>query len=217
MSDDREESKKVDVQSVIDSVNNVSGSKFFTFFKPYLDFLDKGKTFYLVYIIMALVNILLPIFVIVKAAQEGLFEYGGAKGISAFIFVWLFIVLASWVGFQLWWDRKSKIAALDKLDFVAIPIVSQIFQTFGEWLGSFVGIVGFGAGLFATLILGRGAYSLFSAIGLDVLSEFGFLAIIIGPILGFIIIIFTRFLAEILKVFAATANNTKEIAINLKK
>jgi hypothetical protein len=221
MSDSENNGKPAfDVKAGVDAINKASGTPFFTLFKPYFNFLDKGKLFYVFYVIMAVVSLLLPFVVIIKAGQEGLFEaaeYVGAKLIVAFIFVWLFLVVACWIGFQLWWTRKSKIAELDKLEFVATPIVSQIFQTFGEWLGTFIGIVGFGAGLFATIIMGDSAGRIFDALGLDVLGELGFAAIIAGPILGFIIIIGTRFLAEQLRIIVSVANNTKEIANNLKK
>jgi hypothetical protein len=221
MSDSENNGKPAfDVKAGVDAINKASGTPFFTFFKPYFNFLDKGKLFYVFYIIMAVASLLLPFALLIQVGKAGLFDYVelvGAKLIVAFIFVWLFVVLAGWIGFQLWWTRKSKIAELDKLEFVATPIVSQIFQTFGEWLGTFIGVVGFGAGLFATIILGDSASQIFRYIGLDVLSGLGFAAIIAGPLLGFVIIIATRFLAEQLRIIVSLANNTKEIANNLKK
>jgi len=45
---------------------------------------------------------------------------------------------------------------------------------------------------------------------------FGPVIVIVGPIIGFSIIIFFRFLAEQLRLLASLVNNTKEIAENIK-
>jgi hypothetical protein len=46
--------------------------------------------------------------------------------------------------------------------------------------------------------------------------RFGAAVIIIGPVIGFFILIIFRFFAELLRIFAALADNTKEIAANIK-
>jgi hypothetical protein len=187
---------------------------FFGFSKPYLDFIGKGKIYNLVYIVMAVINLLLPFVIIFLAVDSGIFR-NGAKFTVAFIFSWLVIVFACWVGFQLWWDRRAKITNLENSEFVATPIFSDLFQTFGEWVGTMIGIIGAGVGLIASIFLGNGANYLFSSIGLGFM-RFGVSVIIVGPIIGFFIIIISRFFAEQLRILAALANNTKEIASNIK-
>jgi hypothetical protein len=189
---------------------------FFVFSKPYLDFIGKGRIFGIFYFVMAGINLLLPFFVIFKVADSGLFDYGGGKFVAAFIFLWLVIAFACWIGFQLWWDRRTKITDITGSEFIATPIFSELLQTFGEWLGTMIGIIGAGGGLIASIFLGEEADYLFSAIDMDFMS-FGVLTIIIGPIIGFFIIITFRFLAEQLRLWAALVNNTKEIATNVKK
>ena len=181
----------------------------FTFSKPYLDFIGKGTIFNLVYIVMALVNIVLPFVIIAYVINLGLFSLGG-KFVVAIILAWLVVLFACWIGFQLWWERKSKIATVENSEFVATPIVADIFRTFGEWLGTMIAIIGAGVGIIATIILGK---DMSYIPGMDS----GALVIIAGPVLGFFIIIISRFLAELLKIFVALANNTKEIAENIKK
>jgi hypothetical protein len=117
---------------------------------------------------------------------------------------------------HVWWNRKSKVKNLEASEFAATPILSEILQTFGEWAGTVIGIVGAGVGLIAAIVLGSEARLLFSAIRLGFMN-FGASAIIIGPITGFFIIIVFRFVAEQLRILAALANNTKEIAVNLKE
>jgi hypothetical protein len=46
--------------------------------------------------------------------------------------------------------------------------------------------------------------------------RYGAATVIIGPVIGFFVIIIFHFLAEQLRILAALANNTKEIAANIK-
>jgi hypothetical protein len=190
-------------------------TRFFTFAQPYLDFIGKGKIFNLVYTVMAVVNLLLPFVVIFKAADAGVFRYD-TRFTVAFILSWPVIVFACWIGFQLWWNRRLRVVQVESAEFVATPLLSELFQTFGEWLGTLIGIIGAGVGLLTTIIIGDSAGYLFDAIGMGFMS-FGALVIIIGPVIGFLVIIISRFLAEQLRILAALANNTKEIARNVKR
>lgn len=188
---------------------------FFTFSKPYLDFIDKGKIFSLIYIVMAVINLLIPFGILFNVVGSGVLRYGGARFAVTFIFSWIVIAFACWIGFQLWWDRRKKVAILASSEFIATPVFSEILQTIGEWLGTLVGIIGAGVGLIASIVLGRDASYLFGAIGLGFLN-LGIATVIIGPVIGFFIIMIFRFFAEQLKLFASLVNNTKEIAKNLK-
>jgi hypothetical protein len=203
-----------------DTIENENGKKgkleqlsekpFFAFSKPYLDFIGKGKIYGLVYFLMAAVSVLLPFVIFYAVIDSGLFRYG-AKFVFAFIFSWLVILFACWIGFQLWWDRRKKIMEIGASEFSATLIFSQILQTLGEWLGTLIGIIGAGAGLIATIFLGSEINYFFYALNLDFMA-LGPSVIVAGPILGFFIIIFTRFLAEQLRIWASIANSTKEIA-----
>jgi hypothetical protein len=194
--------------------SQMAESPFFNFSKPYLDFIGKGKVFSLVYIVMAVINLILPFVIIYIVIDSGFFSLG-AKYVFAFIFSWLVIVFACWIGFQIWWDRRTKVSDIAASEFVATPVFSEILQTFGEWLGTLLGIIGFGVGLIATIALGGEARYLFSAIGMGSLG-LGAMVIVVGPVIGFFIIIIFRFIAEQLRILAALANNTKEIAANIK-
>jgi len=86
----------------------------------------------------------------------------GFNYILAFITSWAVIVVACLVGFLLWWERRKRIAAVEDSQFVTTVAFSEILQTLGEWLGTFIGIVGVGVGLFGTVFLGNGSSALFS-------------------------------------------------------
>ncbi|MCL2443344.1 MAG: hypothetical protein FWD13_07760 [Treponema sp.] len=186
---------------VTGAVSSVENTVFFKFAKPYLDFIGKGTMFTIVYIIGAGASILMPIIAIVAAAVSGIFT-AGAQAVIWFIFTWFFIAFAGWIGFQLWWDRKSQVTEVRDSEFVATPIIADIVRTFGEWLGTFMAIVGFGAGLFGLIIY------------FDLLSELpgGPALIIVGPIAGFFTILFFRLAAESLKIFVNIANSVRDIA-----
>jgi len=189
-------------------------NKFFTFIKPYLSFIDNGhlyrKPFSWLYTLLAVVNLILPIYIFYQAADNNIFDTG-AKFIIVFLLVWIIITFVSWVSFQLWWDRKSKVISTSSEgdDFVATPVFSHLIQTIGEWLGTWIGIVGFSVALLATIILGDEAYYLSNQIGIPFLKT-GFLFVILMPIYGFLIIVATRFLAEQFRALSSIANNTRK-------
>jgi hypothetical protein len=162
-------------------LGRLAENPFFGFSKPYLDFIGKTAFFGLVYIVMAVINLLLPFVIIVTAANSGVFDFGG-KYVAAFIFSWIVIAFACWIGFQLWLDRKSRVKNIDTSEFTATAILSELLQTFGEWAGTLIGIIGAGVGLIGSVVLGDEAEYLFDAIGLEFMG-FGVLAIITGPLI----------------------------------
>lgn len=189
-------------------------NKFFTFIKPYLSFIDNGhlyrRPFSWLYTLLAVVNLILPIYIFYQAADNRIFD-APAKFIIVFLLVWIIIAFASWISFQLWWDRKSKVITTfsEGDEFVATPVFSHLIQTIGEWLGTWIGIVGFSVALLTTLILGNEGYYLLRQLGLGFMKT-GFLFIILMPIYGFLIIVATRFLAEQFRALSSIANNTRK-------
>ena len=196
-------------------------NKFFTFISPYLSFIDKGhffrKPFSWLYVIMAIINLLFPLYILYQAIDNSIFflEF------KIFLLAWLIIAFAGWVSFQLWWDRKTKItfSSDDNSEFVATLAFSHLIQTLGEWLGTWVGLVGFGFALLTTIILGEeGLYEeglyLNLSYQLDLpMGQYlgsGWPAVFLMPIYGFLIIVLTRFLSEQIKALSAIANNTKK-------
>ena len=189
-------------------------NKFLTFVKPYLSYIDNGhlfrKPFSWLYALLGIINLLLPIYVFYQATENRIFDTPG-KLIIVFLLLWFIIAFAGWVGFQLWWDRRTKIDLLSSTgdEFIATPVFSHFIQTFGEWIGTYIGIVGFGFALITTIILGEEGYYLGRNLGIPYL-ETGWMAVITMPIIGFLIIVFSRFLSEQIKALSSIANNTKK-------
>ena len=213
-----------------DTMKKITESPFCTFSRPPLEFIEKAKIFKIVFtlvcIVMAAITLIYPFLILGRVISSGYFNFG-IKYILAFIFTWLAVAAACWLGFHLWLDRRKKTEEFGSSEFIAIPFVSEIIKTFGEWLGILYGVIGAIGGLFSLIFLGRYSGSMLSAIlfgannnelplgglaekinGITGLIFSG--AIILGPIAGIIIIFVSRFFAERLRVLAAIANNTKK-------
>ncbi len=100
-------------------------NKFFSFFEPVLKYIDTGKffrePFRWLYAILAILNLLTPIVLLVMAINNDLFRYGGGRMIAAFILVWLVIAFVSWLGFQIWWNRREKYMQLRQRMTISSP------------------------------------------------------------------------------------------------
>jgi hypothetical protein len=188
-------------------------NQFATFIKPYLRFIDTGnffrKPFSILYALMAVVNLLLPVYLFYFAVSQRVFSAPG-KFIAGFLLVWVFIAVSGCVSFQIWWDRKDKVigTSTENDKFVATPVFSHFIQTTGEWIGTWVGIVGFGVALLSTISLGEAGGYVLGRLGLNFLGT-GILSIVLMPAYGFLIIVTTRFLAEQFRALATIANNTE--------
>jgi len=189
-------------------------NKFFTFIKPYLTFIDHGhlyrKPFSWLYTLIAIVNLLVPIYIFYTAVDNHIFS-SPAKFIIVFSLVWIIIALASWISFQLWWDRKEKVNAtsIKGDEFVATPVIAHLIQTLGEWAGTWIAIVGFFVTLTITIILGDEGYYLTHQIGLGIRMT-GYVFAFLMPIYGFLIIAGSRFVAEQCRALSSIANNTRK-------
>jgi len=158
-----------------------------------------------IFVLMAILNLLVPFYVIFN-----LFKMTPEIGFVEFLTILLaaiILLFAGWAGFQLWWTRKNKVEKITKEtdDFVAIPVVSYILRTVGEWVSLLVMIIGVGIGILTTLF----------NVKIPTLvdgSETGILMIISAPIIALVILITVRFISELSSVATATANNTKKIA-----
>ncbi len=187
---------------------------FLHFIKPYLSYIDRGKIykepFSWLYMILGALNLIFPFYVFYLAIDNNIFD-AGAKFIFVFLFTWIILAFAGWVSFQIWWDRRDKITGISAQsdEFVATPVFSHFIQTFGEWLGTYIAIVGFGTALITTLFLGDEARFFTQMLGIGFLGT-GFLAIFLMPVYGFLTLIASRFLSEQFRAIAAIANNTKK-------
>lgn len=188
-------------------------NKFFTLIKPYLDYIDAGKLykqpFRILYQVIAILMLIFPFGLLYKLIDTGIFKYGTAGMILGFILIWLIIAGAGWFSFQLWWNRAGQITQTSQVgdDFVATPVLSNLVQTFGEWLGSYIAVVGFLSTLIAMIFMGdTSSLGVIPGIG----GGNGLLGLLYFPIAGFIIIVVFRWLAELMRALVAIANNTRK-------
>jgi hypothetical protein len=192
-------------------------NKFLTFFNPFFAYIDTGKIFRKpfawLYGLIALFNALLPFIILYWMIDNKLFSYLEGKQIFGLILLWLVILAAAWFSVLLWWNRLAKVDKLttDKDDFVATPACSHLLQTFGEWLGGYVAIVGCLSAVLTWLFIEADVVSqLYSALGLGGLLGNGLAGVIIAPIYGFLILVVFRLVAELYRALVAIANNTKK-------
>jgi len=217
-----------------DTTKKITGSPFFTLSKLPLEFIEKAKFFKIIFslvcIVMAVITLIRPFLILGQVISSGYFNFG-IKYILAFVFTWLAIAAACWLGFHLWLERRKKAEEFGSSEFIVLPFFSEIIKTVGEWLGILFFVIGFVGGLFALIFLGKsggtmlsiiltGANSSGSSAGLlasipiigglsGITSVIYDGAIILGPLAGIVIMFVSRFIAERLKVLAAIANNTK--------
>ena len=189
-------------------------SKFFTFIKPYLSFIDDGhfyrKPFSWLYILIAILNLLVPLDVLYRAFDHRMFD-APANYVITFLLVWLVIAFVSWLSFQLWWDRKEKVKNItgEGDRYTATYGFAHFIQTLGEWLGTWIGLVGGSVALLTSVILGDEGRYLTRELGYDFLQS-GLLFIVLMPIYGFLIVVGTRYLAEQGRALVTIANNTEK-------
>ncbi len=187
---------------------------FFDFIKPYLKFIDSGdffrKPFIWLYASFGILNLFFPFYVFYTAYNSQIFDYN-SNFITVFFITLIIISFSSWISFQLFWDRKNKVKQTSNEgdEFIATPVFSHFIQTIGEWLGTWIGIVGSSVALIATILLGDQAEFVTYQFGIPFL-KIGLTFVVLMPIYGFLIIVFTRFLAEQFKALSSIANNTRK-------
>ena len=80
----------------------------------------------------------------------------------------------------------------------------------GEWIGTLVILVGFFVSLILVIFLGNHSDLLSDFLDLPFLRS-GVAGILLMPVYGFLIMVFTRFLAEQFRALASIANNTRKL------
>ena len=195
-------------------------NKLFAFFEPVWRFIDNGsffrEPFRWLYMAIAVLNLLFPLIVIFGAIGSGVFEYMSGGAIFAFVLVFILLIALGIMSIVLWMDRqkKLKVQLREENEFVAIPMVSHFIQTLGEWFGFYIGIFGCLSSLLFMLF--GGDEMLNRVIGANLLPwGTGVVMLIIYPIMGFLIVVSARLLAELYRALASIANNTKRISDNV--
>lgn len=184
------------------------------FAAPYFNLIDSGalyrRPFVILYMVFAVLNLLSILGVL------GFMFTGGV----APIITGLFMIFAFWIGFQLWWNRRDKVNSFvtPGSEFVALPVFSHLWQTIGEWMGTFVAIAGTGASLAGLIAsMGSGGRRSFGMDPMEMFGQLGLAGLIACPLAGFLILIFSRAIAEQIRAMVTVANNTRNIDLNTRR
>lgn len=182
--------------------------KFFSILNPMFNYVDSNKffrqPFKWLYIIIGLLNILLPIYAIKMVSDAWEWVTGGLR--FGLVLVILVAIALAYMGMAIWFKRCKdlNLEAKGSSRFVAIPLVANFIQTAGEWLGAMLGVGGFAIVL---LLLNFGG----SELRYYFHTYISVAGLVIYPIGGYIIVLMSRFLAEGCLALASIANSAKSI------
>ncbi|GHV64292.1 hypothetical protein FACS1894199_02210 [Bacteroidia bacterium] len=178
----------------------------FSFIKPYLSFIDSGslyrKPFSWLYLTIGILNLITPFVILYLAIDRYVFDLS-ANYIVVFILVWLVVGFVSWLSFQLWWNRRNNVlvhSSKASSEDVAMPGFAHFIQTLGEWIGAWIAVVGCIFSLLSALFL-QGEATILRTI-IPVTSGGSAWGIATEPIIGFLIIVISRFIADKIRTFS---------------
>ncbi|MDE6369647.1 MAG: hypothetical protein K2K94_10470, partial [Muribaculaceae bacterium] len=175
---------------------------------PALKYIDSGsffrQPFKWLYYVLGILNILIPIWLI--NITSDIAKYASGKIVTCLVLLIIISVPLAFFGAMIWIKRGNNLNndASNNSRFIAIPILANLIQTMGEWLGYMIGVGGFIAVLLL-LLFGGGELSYYLPVGAS------FAMLIVYPIIGFLIILVARFIAENFLAIASIANNTQAI------
>ena len=187
----------------------------FLFFKPYLHKISEANFFRNVFVlflrIIAFLQVLGLIVISVKMWQMLSYGFQGKLFIVLFI-TQILIILLTYLVITILFSRADDIAKLPlKNDYIDIPIFVVVTKLAGEILAVFYTVIGV-VMAFAIWIIGQMPLNFPGMSFFQGSSGFfgGLVALITGPILGFIVLSFAYFAAEQIGVLVDIARNTKK-------
>ncbi|MBK7341666.1 MAG: hypothetical protein IPJ06_00330 [Saprospiraceae bacterium] len=174
------------------------------------------------YALIGILHLGCPVYLLIKGAEIGMFDYQDSlselvtKEMGFGILIWLLVAVASWLNFQFWMHQYRQLGQLVNVDhdFIATPLISHLIQVLGIWLGVNLAIVGT---IVSILLLGMYEELQFPFFGSDeAFEERIVLIIFMNPVLGYSIILITRFLAEQLRGITTIAFHAAQLSHGLK-
>ena len=175
-------------------------------------YIDSGRLFRQPFQILYYVfGVLMALFSLYSLSYwYDLSEYAGGV-MYVYMFLMGLVVIAIAAFTVIFWFRRAGDLINDMPNnarFQAIPAVSNLLITFGEWLGICGAIVTFSGGILGALLLSWDAYDSGDAF-------LGFLAMaVIGVIICYLILVFFRLIGEQILAIGVIANNTRKIMHN---
>ena len=134
-------------------------NKILNFLDPVLKYIDSGaffrQPFKWLYILIGVLNISLPISFIGKLSDA--WDYLSGSSRFAAVIILLITIALAFIGFLVWYKRSMTLKqdAGVSSRFIAIPVMANMLQTIGEWLGIIIGVGGFAIILIALIFGGE--------------------------------------------------------------
>ncbi|MDC0201805.1 hypothetical protein OAJ56_01030 [Flavobacteriales bacterium] len=184
--------------------------KFFTYSKPLTDAIDDGTFFTrltgILYYIIAALFLVIPLYAAYEGIDNKIFK-GKFVHVILSLIGFAAITVSCWFSFQIFFNRKKQIDNLDRnKGYLASSITSNFTRTIGECIGVFYAIAGTSVSLFGLLI--DGGDNFLTAFYIGGMGG-GIVDVLFFPVAAFLIILFSRFLSEIINATADIARNTK--------
>lgn len=182
--------------------------------KPFLDYIDNGDffrmPFRILYLIIAVFSALAPFFALYAIIDSGLFKYAGAA-MTIGIVVALLVMLAGFLIVAIvWWTRSDQLKGIGTAgdEYPVTPVFAHFIRTAGETCGIIVGVVLFLVSLVMLIFSGSQGGAALSAV--PGLAGASWATVFFMPVLGFLIILVSRFLSEQIRALVNIAQNTKK-------
>lgn len=179
--------------------------------KNYLDWSNDSKRFIKLFqiIFYYLPAVLTPIGALAACFGSGALTYAGGI-MKVFVIIWALVF--GYISFIILWSRaKDLLTELDTNKYFVIPALAHYLRTYGEVFGAACftfPIVSIGAQIAA---IGDGdPYIFYDVPVLNSLGSLPIIGILIFPLYGYFILLFTRLISESLTAIVDIANNTSK-------
>lgn len=181
---------------------------FFNILDPMFKYIDKGKLFrqpfMWLYYLLGVVTAIMCLYRLGDIFDAFKYTKGSVTVFLILLIPLIFVIAIFSVLY--WFKRATQVNANMPANsrFFAIPAVANLIRCLGEWAGIVVACAGAYMSLFGS-ILAQNSF-------IGNYASYGFIGVVICPIVGYIIIVLTRFLSESTLALASIANDTHELA-----
>ena len=161
-------------------------------------YIDNGSFFKdpisIIYRLIAFITMIFPLYLLLKAYDSGFLSSHTEGKLLALALMLIFLAVPiCWVSGSIWWYRSRELSTITKGNsyFVTTPIFAHLLRTCGEAYGMLFCVLGCVVNVFLSIF----DVDLF----LFRFIDYGTKGVIMCPLVGYFIIIITRFLSELIQ------------------
>lgn len=161
-------------------------------------YIDNGSFFKdpisIIYRLIAFITMIFPLYLLLKAYDSGFLSSHTEGKLLALALMLIFLAVPiCWVSGSIWWYRSRELSTITKGSsyFVTTPIFAHLLRTCGEAYGMLFCVLGCVVNVFLSIF----DVDLF----LFRFIDYGTKGVIMCPLVGYFIIIITRFLSELIQ------------------